>query len=145
VFLSLAVTIVLGISSSHDIEVGSFKKEPLVADDTDQVSQDDQQLLPRQFTTVFEYLINVSGFELPFIVVLLDADDIVIRNTIIQSSENENVLSAVDFVCSEGADEGLSYPMHIMVRDGNGNVAYGYLGDIDAQPEVQIIHVSEPE
>jgi hypothetical protein len=145
VFLSLAVTIVLGISSSHDIEVGSFKKKPLVADDTDQVSQDDQQLLPRQFTTVFEYLINVSGFELPFIVVLLDADDIVIRNTIIQSSENENVLSAVDFVCSEGADEGLSYPMHIMVRDGNGNVAYGYLGDIDAQPEVQIIHVSEPE
>jgi hypothetical protein len=127
------------------IEVGSFKKEPVVADDTDQVSQDDQQLLPRQFTTVFEYLINVSGFELPFIVVLLDAEDIVVRNTITQSSENENVLSAVDFVCSEGADEGLSYPMHMMVRDANENVAYGYLGDIDAQPEVQIVHVGEPE
>jgi hypothetical protein len=116
-----------------------------VADDTDQVNQDDQQLLPRQFTTVFEYLINVSGFELPFIVVLLDGEDIVVRNTITQSSENENVLSAVDFVCSEGADEGLSYPMHIMVRDANENVAYGYLGDIDAQPEVQIVHVGEPE
>ncbi len=54
-----------------------------MADDTDQVNQGDQQLLPRQFTTVFEYLINVSGFELPFILVLLDADGIVVRNTII--------------------------------------------------------------
>ena len=116
-----------------------------MADDTDQVNQDAQHLLPPQFTAVFEYLINVSGFELPFIVVLLDAEDIVVRNTITQSSENENVLSALDFVCSEGADEGLSYPMHMMVRDANENVAYRYLGDIDAQPEVQIVHVGEPE
>jgi hypothetical protein len=35
-----------------------------MADDTDQANQSDQHLLPRQFTTVFEYLINVSGFEL---------------------------------------------------------------------------------
>ena len=31
------------------------------------------------------------------------------------------------------------------VRDANENVAYGYLGDIDAQPEVQMVHVGEPE
>ena len=60
------------VSNSHlektrYIEVGSFKKESVVVNDTDQVNQDDQQLLPRQFTAVFEYLINVSGFELPFI------------------------------------------------------------------------------
>ena len=116
-----------------------------MADDTDQVSQDDQQLLPRQFTTVFEYLINVSGFELPFILVLLDANDSVVGNAIVQSDENENVLSAMEFVCSEGADEGLSYPMHIMVRDVNGNAAYGYLDDIDVQPEIQIVHVGEDE
>ena len=116
-----------------------------MADDTDQANQSDPQLLPRQFTTVFEYLINVTGFELPFILVLLDADDIVVRNKIVQNSENEIVLSAMDFVCSEGADEGLSYPMHIMVRDVNENVAYGYLGDIEAQPEIQIVHVGEPE
>jgi hypothetical protein len=116
-----------------------------MADDTDQANQSDPHLLPRQFTTVFEYLINVSGFELPFILVLLDADDSVIGNKIVQSSEHENVLSAMDFVCSEGADEGLSYPIHIMVRDANGNVAYGYLGDIDAQPEIQMVHVAEDE
>jgi hypothetical protein len=127
------------------MKVGSFKKEPVVADDTDHVSQDDQQLLPRQFTTVFEYLINVSGFELPFILVLLDASDSVVGNAIVQSGENENVLSVMEFVCSESADEALSYPMHVMVRDANENVAYGYLGDIDAQPEVQIVHVGEPE
>ncbi len=114
-------------------------------DETDQVSQDDQQLLPRPFTTFFEYLINVSGFELPFIFVLLDADDIVLRSKIVQNSENENVLSATDFVCSEGAEEGLSYPMHMMVRDVNGNAAYGYLDDIDAQPEIQMVHVGEDE
>jgi hypothetical protein len=51
----------------------------------------------------------------------------------------------VDFVCSEGADEGLSYPMHLMVRDVNGNAAYGYLDDIDAQPEIQMVHVGEDE
>jgi hypothetical protein len=135
----------LSISSSHDIEGGSCKKETIVADDTDQVSQDDQQLLPRQFTTIFEYLINVSGFELPFILVLLDANDSVVGDTIVQSGENEQVLSAMEFVCSEGADEGLSYPMHVMVCDANENVAYGYLGDIDAQPEIQVVHVSEPE
>jgi hypothetical protein len=127
------------------IEVGSFNKESERVDNTDQVNQDDQQLLPRQFTAIFEYLINVSGFELPFIFVLLDADDIVVRNKIIQSSENENVLSATDFVCSEGADEGLSYPMHIMVRDVNGNAAYGYLDDLDVQPEIQMVHVAEDE
>lgn len=116
-----------------------------MADDTDQANQSDQHLLPRQFTTVFEYLINVSGFELPFILVLLDADGIVVRNKIVQNSENKNVLSAMDFVSSEGADEGLSYPMHMMVRDANENVAYGYLGNSDAQPEIQIVHVDEPE
>jgi hypothetical protein len=116
-----------------------------MADDTDQANQSDPQLLPRQFTTVFEYLINVSGFELPFILVLLDADDIVVRNKIVQNSENGNVLSAMDFVCSEGAEEGLSYPMHMMVRDVNGNAAYGYLDDIDAQPEIQMVHVGEDE
>jgi hypothetical protein len=35
-------------------------------DDTDQANQSDPQPLPHQFTTVFEYLINVSGFKLPF-------------------------------------------------------------------------------
>ena len=116
-----------------------------MAHDTEEVNQDDQQLLPRQFTTVFEYLINVSGFELPFILVLLDANDSVVGHTIVQSGENENVLSAMEFVCSEGADEELSYPMHMMVRDANENVAYGYLGDMDAQPEIQVVHVGEPE
>jgi hypothetical protein len=116
-----------------------------MADDTDQANQSDPQLLPRQFTTVFEYLINVSGFELPFTLVLLDANDSVVGSKIIQSGEHENVLSAIDFIRSEGAEEGLSYPMHMMVRDANENVAYGYLGDIDAQPEVQMVHVGEPE
>jgi hypothetical protein len=116
-----------------------------VADDTEEVSQDDPQLLPSQFTSVFEYLINVSGFELPFILVLLDASGSVVGHTIVQSGENENVLSALEFVCSEGAEEGLSYPIHVMVRDANENVAYGYLEDIEAQPEIQIVHVGEPE
>jgi hypothetical protein len=116
-----------------------------VADDRDQVSQDDPQLLPRPFTTVFEYLINVSGFELPFILVLLDANDSVVGNTVVQSGENENVLSALEFVCSEGAEEGLSYPVHMMVRDAHENVAYGYLDDMESQPEIQVVHVREPE
>ena len=116
-----------------------------MVDNTDQASQSDPQLLPRQFTTVFEYLINVSGFELPFTLVLLDADDSVVGSKIIQSGEHEHVLSATDFIRSEGADEGLSYPMHMMVRDVNGNAAYGYLDDIDAPPEIQMVHVGEDE
>ena len=116
-----------------------------MADDTDQANQDDPQLLPRQFAIVFEYLINVSGFELPFIFVLLDVDDIVLRTKIVQNGEHENVLRAIDLVCSEGAEEGLSYPMHLMVRDANGNAAYGYLDDIDVQPEIQLVHVGEDE
>jgi hypothetical protein len=113
-----------------------------MADDTDQANPSDPQLLLRQFTTVFEYLLNVAGFELPFILVLLDDDDIVVRNQIVQ---NDNVLSAMEFVGSEGADEGLSYPMHMMVRDVNGNAAYGYLDDIDAPPEIQMVHVGEDD
>jgi len=113
--------------------------------DTDQANQSDPHLLPRQFATVFEYLINVSGFELPFIFVLLDVDDIVLRTKIVQNGEHENVLRAINFVCSEGAEEGLSYPMHLMVRDVNGHVAYGYLDDLDVQPEIQIVHVGEDE
>ena len=127
------------------LEVGSFKKEPAVADATNPMNQSDGQLLQRQFTTVFEYLINVSGFELPFALVLLDADDSVIGSKIIQSGENEHVLSATDFIRSEGAEEGLSYPMQMMVRDANENVAYGYLDDIDAQPEIQMVHVGADE
>ena len=113
-----------------------------MADDTDQANPSYPQLLLRQFTTVFEYLLNVAGFELPFILVLLDDDDIVVRNQIVQ---NDNVLSAMEFVGSEGADEGLSYPMHMMVRDVNGNAAYGYLDDIDAPPEIQMVHVGEDD
>jgi hypothetical protein len=77
--------------------------------------------------------------------VLLDADDNVIGNKIVQGGENKNVLSAVDFVSSEGAEDGLSYPMHVMVRDANRNVAYGYLDDIDAQPDMKIVHIDEDE
>ena len=113
--------------------------------ENDPMDQSDQQLPQLQFTAVFEYLINVSGFELPFILVLLDANDRVVGNKIVQSGENHKVLSATDFVCSEGAEEELSYPMHIMVRDAHGNVAYGYLDDIDAQPKIQRVHVSEDE
>jgi hypothetical protein len=32
-----------------------------------------------------------------------------------------------------------------MVRDVNGNAAYAYLDDIDAQPEIQMVHVGEDE
>jgi hypothetical protein len=127
------------------IEVGSFKKEPAVADATNPMDQSDEHLLQRQFTTVFEYLINVSGFELPFTLVLLDADDSVVGSKIILNGEHEDVLSTTDFIRSEAAEEGLSYPMHIMVRDGNENVAYGYLDDLDAQPEIQMVHVAEDE
>jgi len=81
-----------------------------VADDTEHMNQSDQELLQRQFTTVFEHLINVLRFELPFILVLHDSDDTVVGNKVVQSGENENVLSAVDFVSSEGAEEGLLYP-----------------------------------
>jgi hypothetical protein len=116
-----------------------------VADATNPMDQSDEHLLQRQFTTVFEYLINVSGFELPFILVLLDADDSVVGSKIIRNGEHEDVLSTTDFIRSEAAEEGLSYPMHIMVRDGNENVAYGYLDDIDAQPEIQMVHVAEDE
>ena len=127
------------------MKIGRFKKEPAVADATNPMDQSDDHLLQRQFTTVFEYLINVSGFELPFILVLLDADDSVVGSKIIRSGEHEDVLSTTDFIRSEAAEEGLSYPMHIMVRDGNENVAYGYLGDLDAQPEIQMVHVGEDE
>jgi len=116
-----------------------------VADDTEHMNQSDQELLERQFTTVFEHLINVLQFELPFILVLLDSDDTIVGNKVVQIGENENVLSAVDFVSSEGAEEGLLYPMHIMVRDANGSVAYVYLDDIDAQPEFQIVHFGDDD
>ena len=117
-----------------------------MTDDTEQIDQnDDQQLLERQFTTVFEHLIHIAQFELPYILVLLDSADNVIGNKIIGSEENENVLSAVDFVSSGGAKDGLLYPMHLMVRDANGSVAYVYLDDIDVQPELQIVHMDKDE
>ena len=116
-----------------------------MADATNPMGQSDEYLLQRQFTTVFEYLIYVSGFELPFILVLLDADDSVVGRKIIRNGEHEVVLSTTDLIRSKAAEEGLSYPMHIMVRDGNENVAYGYLDDIDAQPEIQMVHVAEDE
>ena len=127
------------------MKIGRFKKEPAVADATNPMNQSDDQLLQRQFTSVFEYLINVSGFELPFTLVLLDADDSVVGSQIIQSGEHEHVLSATDFIRSEAAEEGLRYPMHMMVRDANENVAYGYLDDSDAQPEIQMVHVGADE
>ena len=114
-----------------------------MADDTEHMNHSDQDLLERQFTTVFEHLINVLRFELPYILALLDSDDTVVGNKVVQIGENKNVLSAVDFVSSEGAEEGLLYPMQVMVRDANGSVAYVYLDDIDAQPEFQIVHVTE--
>jgi hypothetical protein len=88
-----------------------------VQDDTDQMNQSDEQLLQSQFATVCEQLISVARFELPFVLVILDADDNVVGNKIVQGGEKKNVLTAIDFVFSEGAEDGLSYPMHVMVRD----------------------------
>ena len=114
-----------------------------MTEETDQVNETDEQPLQRQFATVFEHLINVSRFESPYILVLLDADDNVIGKKIIGSGEKKVVLSTVDLVSSEGAEEGVSYPMHLIVRDTNGCVAYVYLENIDALPEIQIVHVTE--
>ena len=116
-----------------------------MADDTEHMNQSDQDLLERQFTTVFEHLINVLRFKLPFILMLLDSDDTIVGNKVVQIGENKNVLSAIDFVSSDGAEDGLLYPMHLMVRDTNGAVAYVYLDDIDAQPEFQIVHMDKDE
>ena len=116
-----------------------------MADDTDQVNQSDEQLMQSQLATVFEYLINIARFALPFVLVPLDDTDNVIGNKIVQSGENTHGLSGVDFVVSEGAEDGLSYPMHVMVREANGCVAYGYLDDLDTQPDMKIVHINEDE
>ena len=75
--------------------------------------------------------------------VLLDDTDSVIGNKAVETSDNPNEIEAINFVASEGIEDGLSYPLHMMVRDTNGCVAYVYLDDIDAQPEIQMVHVKE--
>jgi len=116
-----------------------------MADDTDQVNPSDGQLMQRQFAIVFEHLINVTQFDLPFVLVLLDDTDNVIGNKVVETSDNPNELEALDFVASEGVEDGLTYPLHVMVRDAHGDVAYVYLDDIDAQPDIQIVHIDEEE
>jgi hypothetical protein len=116
-----------------------------MADDTDQANQSDQQLLHRQFTTVFEQLIHIAQFSLPFVLVLLDDMNDVLGSKVVETSDNPNAVEAINFVASEGIEDGLSYPLHMMVRDTNGCVAYVYLDDIDAQPDMKIVHVDESE
>jgi hypothetical protein len=116
-----------------------------VADETDQVNQSDEQLMQRQFATVFEQLINVARFALPFVLVLLDDTDNVIGSKAVETSDNSNELDAIDFVVSTGVEDGLSYPMHVMVRDARGHVAYVYLDDLDTQPDIKIVHIDEDE
>jgi hypothetical protein len=117
-----------------------------MTDDSEQTDKNnDRRLLKHQFTLIFEYLINISRFDPPYILVLLDAADNVIGNKIVQSDEDKSVLSATDFVSSKGAEDRLFYPMHLMIRDANGSVAYVYLDDIDVQPEIKIVHVDEGE
>jgi hypothetical protein len=116
-----------------------------VADETDQGNQSDEQCMHRQFATVFEQLINLARFTLPFVLVLLDDTDNVIGSQAVETSDNPNALEAIDFVVSPGAENGLSYPMHVMVRDARGHVAYVYLDDLDTQPEIQIVHIVEEE
>ena len=116
-----------------------------MADDTDQGNQTDQELLQRQFAAVFEQLLNIARFALPFVLVLLDDTDNVIGSKVVETSDNPNELEAIDFVVSEGAEDGLTYPLHVMVRDATGCVAYGYLDDIDAQPDMNIVHIDAGE
>ena len=107
------------------------------------MDQSDKQLIQSQFATVCEQLISIAHFELPYIFVLLDATDNVIGSKIVQPSDNSHELDALNFVVSEGVEDGLSYPMHVMVRDANEQVAYAYLDDIDAEPGIKIVHVDE--
>lgn len=105
----------------------------------------DEQLLQRQFATVCEHLINIARFALPFVLVLLDDTENVIGSKAVETSDNPNELDALDFVVSEGAANGLRCPMHLMIRDAQGQVAYAYLDDLDAQPAMQIVHGGEDE
>ncbi len=116
-----------------------------MADDSEQTDQSDQQLLQRQFAAVFEQLLNIARFALPFVLVLLDDTDNVIGSKVVETSDNPNELEAIDFVVSKDAEDGLTYPMHVMVRDANGHVAYVYLDDIDTQPDIKIVHIDEDE
>jgi len=112
---------------------------------TDQGNPSDEQRMQRQFTTVFEQLIHIARFALPFVLVLLDDTDNVIGSNAVETSDNPNALDAIDFVVSQGAEDGLSYPMHVMVRDARGQVAYVYLDDLDTQPDMKIVHIDEEE
>ena len=46
-----------------------------MTDEIDQVNQNDDQLLKHQLAIIFEYLINIAQFDLPYILVLLDKTD----------------------------------------------------------------------
>ncbi len=116
-----------------------------MADDTEQANQSGEQSMQSQFATVFEQLINIARFELPFVLVLLDDTDNVLGNKVVETNDNPNELEAIDFVVSKGAEDGLTYPLHVMVRDANGHVAYVYLDDIDAQPDMKIVHIDADE
>jgi len=113
-----------------------------VADETDQGDPSDEQGMHRQFATVFEQLINLARFTLPLVLVLLDDTDHVIGSQAVETSDNPHALEAINFVVSPGVEDGLSYPMHVMVHDARGQVAYVYL---DTQPEIQIVHIVEEE
>jgi hypothetical protein len=114
-----------------------------VADDIDQGNPSDEQLMQRQFATVFEQLIHIARFALPFVLVLLDDTDNVIGSKAVETSDNPNELDAIDFVVSQDAEDGLSYPMHVMVRDARGHVAYVYLDDLDTPPDIKLVHIDE--
>ena len=68
-----------------------------MADDTEQIEQNDEQLLQSQLATVCEHLINIAQFELPFVLVLLDAYDNVIGSKIVQSRVNPHRTGCTGF------------------------------------------------
>ncbi len=61
-----------------------------MADDTEQANQSGEQSMQSQFATVFEQLINIARFALPFALVLLDGTDNVIGSKIVETSDNKN-------------------------------------------------------
>jgi len=130
---------------SRHTGIENFSKEPSVADETDQGDPSDEQGMHRQFATVFEHLINLARFTLPLVLVLLDDTDHVIGSQAVETSDNPHALEAINFVVSPGVEDGLSYPMHVMVHDARGQVAYVSLDDLDTQPEIQIVHIVEEE
>ncbi len=99
-----------------------------------------ERMLSSQTLFVINFL-DKAKFEMPFTITIVDEWDTLMHSQVIQDRIKSGELHDIPYNFYDVGNEGLLWPMDLLIRDQKSQIAYAHLEDVDARPEIRILRL----